>query len=79
MVYFRILATAGATNLLLVTLLMPAIALVLGTAALGERPGPRHFGGMAFIAAGLAVIDGRLFGARVQALGPYPPQRREAP
>ena len=78
-VYFRILATAGATNLLLVTLLMPAIALVLGTAALGERLAPRHFTGMAFIAAGLAVIDGRLFGTRAQTLGPYPPQRREAP
>jgi drug/metabolite transporter (DMT)-like permease len=78
-VYFRILATAGATNLLLVTLLMPAIALVLGTAALGERLAPRHFAGVALIAAGLAVIDGRLFGAGAQTLGPYPPQRREAP
>ena len=78
-VYFRILATAGATNLLLVTLLMPAIALVLGTAALGERLAPRHFTGMAFIAAGLAVIDGRLLGVRAQAPGPYPPQRRDAP
>jgi drug/metabolite transporter (DMT)-like permease len=37
-VYFRILATAGATNLLLVTLLMPAIALVLGTLVLGRAP-----------------------------------------
>jgi drug/metabolite transporter (DMT)-like permease len=63
-VYFRILATAGATNLLLVTLLMPAIALVLGRAALGERSAPRHLAGMGLIAAGLAVIDGRLFSAR---------------
>lgn len=59
-VYFRILATAGATNLLLVTLLMPVIALVLGTLVLGERLAPRHLGGMALIAAGLAVIDGRV-------------------
>lgn len=59
-VYFRILATAGATNLLLVTLLMPVVALLLGTLVLGERLAPRHLGGMALIAAGLAVIDGRL-------------------
>ena len=60
MVYFRILATAGATNLLLVTLVMPVIALVLGTLVLGERLAPRHFAGMGLIAGGLAVIDGRL-------------------
>ena len=60
MVYFRILATVGATNLLLVTLLMPVIALLLGTLVLGERLAPRHLGGMALIAAGLAVIDGRV-------------------
>ena len=58
-VYFRILATAGATNLLLVTLLMPAIAVALGASVLGERLAPRHLGGMALIAAGLALIDGR--------------------
>jgi drug/metabolite transporter (DMT)-like permease len=59
-VYFRILATAGATNLLLVTLVMPVIALVLGTLVLGERLAPPHFAGMGLIAGGLAVIDGRL-------------------
>lgn len=59
-VYFRILATAGATNLLLVTLLMPMVALMLGTLVLGEHLAPRHFAGMGLIAAGLAVIDGRL-------------------
>lgn len=62
-VYFRLLATAGATNLLLVTLLMPVIALVLGTLMLGERLAPRHFTGMGLIAGGLAVIDGRLLHA----------------
>jgi drug/metabolite transporter (DMT)-like permease len=58
-VYFRILATAGATNLLLVTLLMPAIAVTLGVSVLDEHLALRHLGGMALIAAGLAVIDGR--------------------
>ncbi len=37
-VYFRILATAGATNLLLVTFLIPVSALLLGGLVLGERP-----------------------------------------
>jgi drug/metabolite transporter (DMT)-like permease len=59
-VYFRILATAGATNLPLVTLLMPVIALLLGGLVLGERLAPRHLGGMALIAAGLALIDGQV-------------------
>ena len=59
--YFRILATAGATNLLLVTFLVPVSAILLGSFVLGERLDPRHFLGMALIGAGLASIDGRLF------------------
>jgi drug/metabolite transporter (DMT)-like permease len=58
--YFRILATAGATNLLLVTLLIPVSAILLGALVLGERLSAQHFMGMALIGAGLAVIDGRL-------------------
>jgi len=64
-VYFRLLATAGATNLMLVTLLVPVTAIVLGVAFLGEVLMPRHLVGMALIAAGLATIDGRLFRRRV--------------
>ena len=78
-VYFRLLITAGATNLLLVTLLIPVIALVLGTLVLGERLAPRHFAGMALIAAGLAVIDGRLLATASYRSRPNPPQRRESP
>ena len=78
-VYFCILATAGATNLLLVTLLMPVIALVLGTYALGEGLAPRHFGGMALIGAGLAIIDGRVLAVIAYVCRPNPPQRRESP
>lgn len=59
-IYFRILATSGASNLLLVTLLMPVNAVLLGMVFLGEHIEPRHVAGMALIAAGLAVIDGRL-------------------
>jgi drug/metabolite transporter (DMT)-like permease len=57
--YFRILRTAGATNISLVTFLVPVSALLLGMLILGERLEPRHFIGMALIGAGLAAIDGR--------------------
>jgi drug/metabolite transporter (DMT)-like permease len=58
-IYFRILAKAGATNLLLVTFLIPVTALILGGAMLGERLETRQFAGMVLIALGLAAIDGR--------------------
>ncbi len=58
--YFRILATAGATNVLLVTLLVPVSAILLGALVLGERLLPRQFLGMALIGLGLLFIDGRL-------------------
>lgn len=58
-IFFRILATAGATNVMLVTLLMPVSALALGALVLGERPGALVFVGMGLIFAGIAAIDGR--------------------
>jgi drug/metabolite transporter (DMT)-like permease len=58
--YFRILAAAGATNLLLVTFLIPVTSILLGAVFLQERLEPRHFFGMALIGFGLLVIDGRL-------------------
>jgi drug/metabolite transporter (DMT)-like permease len=60
LLYFRILAAAGATNLLLVTFLIPVTAILLGAVFLGERLEPRHFAGMALIGVGLAAIDGRI-------------------
>jgi drug/metabolite transporter (DMT)-like permease len=60
-IFFRILAAAGATNLLLVTFLIPVSAVLLGTLFLQERLDPRQFAGMGLIALGLAAIDGRLF------------------
>lgn len=59
LLYFRILAIAGAVNLLLVTLLIPASAILLGTLLLGETLEGRHLAGMAAICVALAVIDGR--------------------
>ena len=58
--YFRILAAAGATNLLLVTFLIPVTAILLGAAVLGERLEGWHFAGMTLIGVGLAAIDGRI-------------------
>jgi drug/metabolite transporter (DMT)-like permease len=60
LIYFRILATAGATNLLLVNFLIPVSALFLGVAVLGERLTWPAFAGLALIFAGLAAVDGRL-------------------
>ncbi len=57
--YFRILKSAGATNLLLVTLLMPAGALILGVLFLDERVGLEQLAGLTLILLALALIDGR--------------------
>jgi drug/metabolite transporter (DMT)-like permease len=64
--YFRILAAAGATNLLLVTFLIPVTAILLGAVFLGERLELRQFAGMALIGLGLVAIDGRIW-ARLRA------------
>ena len=60
LIYFKVLATAGPTNLLLVTFLIPVSANILGVAVLGEKPGLNTWGGMALIFSGLVFIDGRL-------------------
>ena len=62
--YFRLIDSAGATNAILVTFLIPVTAILLGATLLGEVLATRHFFGMAMIAAGLALIDGRLFSRR---------------
>jgi drug/metabolite transporter (DMT)-like permease len=58
--FFRLIERAGATNSLLVTLLVPPVAIVVGALAFGERLGANQLGGLLLIGAGLAVIDGRL-------------------
>ena len=58
--YFRLIDHAGATNALLVTLLVPPVAIVLGALFLSETLAPQDFIGLALIALGLAAIDGRL-------------------
>ncbi|MBX2869162.1 MAG: DMT family transporter [Acidiferrobacterales bacterium] len=58
--FFRILSTGGATNLSLVTLIVPASAIILGTIFLQEALGLYEFLGLGFIAMGLVATDGRL-------------------
>ena len=58
--YFRLIDHAGATNALLVTLLVPPVAILLGALFLSETLAPQDFIGLALIALGLAAIDGRL-------------------
>jgi drug/metabolite transporter (DMT)-like permease len=60
--YFRLIDRAGATNALLVTLLVPPVAIMLGAIFLHEQLAPQDFIGLALIALGLAAIDGRLLG-----------------
>jgi drug/metabolite transporter (DMT)-like permease len=61
--YFRLIDHAGATNALLVTLLVPPVAILLGGLFLHETLAPQDFLGLALIALGLAAIDGRLLTA----------------
>lgn len=61
LLFFRILATAGATNLMLVTILIPPSAILLSALVLGEQLAFRHLVGLVLIGLGLAAIDGRLW------------------
>ena len=60
LLFFRLLARIGATNLVLVTFLVPVSALLLDAAVLGERVTWNAAAGMAVIACGLGLLDGRL-------------------
>jgi drug/metabolite transporter (DMT)-like permease len=59
LLYFHLLATAGATNVLLVTFLIPISALLLGVGILGEVIKVFEYAGMGCIFLGLIIIDGR--------------------
>lgn len=60
LLYFKILVRAGSANLMLVTLLIPPIAVGLSVTFLGEKLGYDAWFGFGLIAVGLAVTDGRL-------------------
>ncbi|MES2541499.1 MAG: EamA family transporter [Pseudomonadota bacterium] len=57
LIFFRILARAGATAISLVTFLIPFSAAGLGWLVLGERLELRHFAGLALILGGLALME----------------------
>lgn len=59
LLFFRILERAGATNVSLVTFLIPASAILLAALLLGEHLEVHQIIGMVAIAIGLAAIDGR--------------------
>jgi len=58
-IFFRVLASAGVTNIMLVTFLIPVSAILLGVTFLGEHIQIKHLVGMGLIGLGLAAIDGR--------------------
>ena len=60
LLYFKILVRAGSANLMLVTLLIPPVAIALSTTFLGEKLAFESLLGFAIIAVGLAITDGRL-------------------
>ena len=73
-IFFRLLATAGATNTSLVTMLIPVSALLLGILFLGEHLSTGQVGGMVLIAAGLIALDGRALPAVLSSIAGRPPR-----
>jgi len=59
--YFRLIASAGATNAALVTFLIPISAILLGVTILGETFTGLQAIGMGLIGLGLLIMDGRIF------------------
>lgn len=62
LVFFRILVKAGASNVMLVTLLIPVSAMALGNMFLDEPVRMREVLGACVIGLGLIFIDGRALG-----------------
>lgn len=61
LLYYRILAQAGAGNAMLVTLIIPPVSFLAGALVLDETLSLRAALGFALIALGLLILDGRLF------------------
>ncbi|MEL6868841.1 MAG: DMT family transporter [Pseudomonadota bacterium] len=59
LLFFRILQRGGATNISLVTFIIPVSAILLSSLLLGEQLGVNHLIGVSLILAGLAALDGR--------------------
>jgi drug/metabolite transporter (DMT)-like permease len=61
-VFFQILRRSGSTNVMLVTLLIPVTAILLGYVVLGEQISRREILGALVIGSALLLIDGRVLG-----------------
>lgn len=66
LLYYRILGMAGSGNLMLVTLLIPPVAITLGGLVRDESLHASDYLGFAILALGLSVIDGRLWRRRLR-------------
>lgn len=64
LLYYRVLGMAGSGNLLLVTLIIPPVAITLGALVRDESLHPGEYLGFAVLALGLSIIDGRLWRRR---------------
>ncbi|WP_407183399.1 DMT family transporter [Bradyrhizobium centrosematis] len=58
-VFFQIIRRSGASNVMLVTLLIPVTAILLGWLVLGESISTREIAGAIVVGSALLVIDGR--------------------
>jgi drug/metabolite transporter (DMT)-like permease len=61
-VFFQVLRRSGPTNVMLVTLLIPVTAILLGYLVLDETISLREILGALVIGSALLAIDGRVFG-----------------
>ncbi|UWU89128.1 DMT family transporter [Bradyrhizobium sp. CB1015] len=61
-VFFQVVRRSGASNVMLVTLLIPVTAILLGWLVLGEPISGREIAGAIVIGSALLVIDGRALG-----------------
>jgi drug/metabolite transporter (DMT)-like permease len=77
LMYFHLLAAVGATNVLLVTFLVPISALLLGVGILGEVIKVLEYAGMGCIFLGLIIIDGRALKWLLRINGPTRNEMRE--
>ena len=73
LLYYRVLGMAGSGNLMLVTLVIPPIAVVLGALVLGESLHSSAYLGFALLALGLLTLNGTLRWRRKPAIDPARP------
>ena len=60
-IYFKILVSTGAGNLLICTIIIPPAAILLNSILIGELITFREFIGLIIIVSGLLILDGRWF------------------